>query len=203
HSPEGPLLLGEGAGWFPPNFQPEVDRILGTHGSVANPRLCATCHVAKFTVTDQATGEFVFNATGHLFRAIPCVDTQGIPTPAPDCDITQRNFTGCTTSGCHGSVEAARSAFLTANQRIADLVVELDARLALPGPAADLNPSDGRFTVADGANFNSQLAKLPGSPTHNPFLMEQLLVASIDAVNSTYALPSATMTGISLTRQLK
>jgi predicted CXXCH cytochrome family protein len=203
HSPEGPLLLGEGAGWFPPNFQPEVDRILSTHGSVANPRLCATCHVAKFTVTDQATGEFVFNATGHLFNAIPCVDAQGIPTTSQECDITQRTFTGCTTSGCHGTEETARSAFLTANQRITDLAVELDAKLALPGPAADLNPSDGRFTVADGANFNSQLAKLPGSPTHNPFLMEQLLVATIDAVNAAYGLPATSVTGVSLKRQLK
>src|SRR5918994_622973 len=203
HSPEGPLLLGEGAGWFPPNFQPEVDRILSTHGSNANPRLCATCHVAKFTVTDQATGDFVFSATGHLFNAIPCVDAQGIPTPAQDCAVTERNFTGCTTSGCHGSVEAARSAFLTANQRILDLTTELDALLALPGPAAELNPSDGIFTVADGANFNSQLAKLPGSPTHNPFLMEKLLVATIDAVNVAYGLPAASRTGVSLQRQLK
>ena len=203
HSPEGPLLLGEGAGWFPPNFQPEVDRILSTHGSLANPRLCATCHVAKFTVTDQATGDFVFNATGHLFNAIPCVDAQGIPTTAQDCAVTERTFVGCTTSGCHGSVEAARSAFLTANQRILDLTTELDAQLALPGPAAELNPSDGIFTVADGANFNSQLAKLPGSPTHNPFLMEQLLVATIDAVNLTYGLPAPSITGVSLKRQLK
>ena len=203
HSPEGPLLLGEGAGWFPPNFQPEVDRILSTHGSVANPRLCATCHVNRFEVTDQATGEFLFQATGHLFRAIPCLDPQGIPTPGPDCDVTQRSFAGCTTSGCHGSEDVARSAFLTANQRIADLVAELDARLALPGPAAELNPADGVFTVADGANFNSQLAKLPGSPTHNPFLMEQLLVATIDAVNATYALPAASITGVSLSRELR
>ena len=166
HSPEGPLLLGEGAGWFPPNFQPEVDRILSTHGSDANPRLCATCHVAKFTVTDQATGDFVFNATGHLFNAIPCVDAQGIPTPAQDCAVTERTFVGCTTSGCHGSVEAARSAFLTANQRILDLTTELDALLALPGPGR--RAQSERWNLHRGGRRQLQLAVGQASGLTNP-----------------------------------
>ena len=80
HAPESALLLGE-AGWFPPNAEIDVGEILGTHGTDRNERLCATCHVNKFTVTDEATGEFVFQSTGHLFTAIPCVDEQGIPTP--------------------------------------------------------------------------------------------------------------------------
>lgn len=202
HSPEGPLLLGEGAGWFPPGFEPEVDRILGTHGTDNNPRLCATCHIYNYEVTDQATGEFLVQSVGHLFNAIPCVDAQGVPTPETDCDVSQRQFGGCTESGCHGSPDAARSAYLTANQRIADLVAEVDALLAQPAVAADFNLNDGVFTVADGAWFNNELAKLPGTPTHNPFLAEQLLVASINAIQATYGV-TAPLTGISLERQLR
>lgn len=187
HSPEGPLLLGEGAGWIPPGFQPEVERILSSHGSVGNQRLCATCHVSSFTVTDQETGEFVFNATGHLFLAIPCVDANGIPTTDQDCAVTEREFSGCTTSGCHAIADAARSAFVTANNRIQALVDEVDALLLLV-PAGELDRNDGVFTVADGAWFNARLGELPGTPTHNPFLAEQLLVASIQVLKDTYGL---------------
>jgi predicted CXXCH cytochrome family protein len=38
HSPQGPLLIGEAVGWKPPNFT-YTERITGTHGSAANPRL--------------------------------------------------------------------------------------------------------------------------------------------------------------------
>ena len=188
HSPEGPLLLGEGAGWFPPGFQPELDRILGSHGTLGNKRTCASCHVSSFTVTDQQTGDFVFNATGHLFLAIPCVDAEGKPTTDQNCQVTERQFTGCTTSGCHTDVTAARSAFLTAKQRIDALVGTVDSLLALPGPAAQLDRTDGVFTVADGAWFNARLGELPGTSTHNPFLAEQLLIATVNAVTSEYNL---------------
>jgi hypothetical protein len=201
HSPEGPLLLGEGAGWFPPNFQPEIARILGTHGSTANPKLCATCHVLAFEVTDKETGEFLVRSVGHKFEAIPCIDANGAPTGATDCTITQRTFASCTTAGCHGTEDAARSAMTTAQARIAQLTTQVDAILALPAVAPDNKQNDGRFTVADGAWFNAQLAKLPGSPIHNPFLMEQLLIATIDQLRTTYNLP-ATSISVSLTRQI-
>ena len=52
HSPEGPTLLGL-AGWFPPGMS-AGDSIIGTHGTPSrNPKLCATCHVARFTVNRQ------------------------------------------------------------------------------------------------------------------------------------------------------
>jgi predicted CXXCH cytochrome family protein len=107
HSPEGPLLLGEGAGWFPPGFEPEIAEILGTHGSSANPRLCATCHVIAREVTDQATGAFQFRGVGHTFEAIQCVDANGIPLPVgTDCTLDQRDFTsGCTTYGMPVTVQ--------------------------------------------------------------------------------------------------
>lgn len=201
HSPEGPLLLGEGAGWFPPNFQPEIAKILGTHGSEGNPKLCATCHVAGFEISDAATGAFLVRSVGHSFEAIPCVDGSGAPTGATDCALTERTFAACSSSGCHGSQEVARSALTTARARIGQLTDQVDILLARPEVAPDNVQNDGRFTVADGAWFNSQLAKLPGSPIHNPFLMEQLLIATIDQLRQTYNIP-ATVIGVSMTRQI-
>ena len=207
HSPEGPLLLGEGAGWFPPGFEPQVTEILGTHGTTANPRLCATCHVVNYEVTDEETGDFQVRVVGHRFEAIQCVDGTGAPLPGgTDCEVTQRDFTnGCTTSGCHGSAEAARSAYTTAKTRIEGLVSDVQALLAQV-PAGQLNAGDGIFTVADGANFNAQLAALPGSPIHNPFLIEQLLLASAAALEETYGLggaPAIDMRHIDQHRELR
>lgn len=187
HSPEGPLLLGEGAGWFPPNFQPEIDQIRGTHGSAANPRLCATCHVINREITDQETGEFQLQVVGHTFQAIPCLDGNGAPLPpGTECELAQRDFTsGCTTAGCHGDATAALSAYTTATGEIADQIAQVQAQLATV-PAGELDPADGIFTVADGANFNVQLAALPGSPIHNPFLIRQLLSATSEALAAAY-----------------
>lgn len=196
HSPEGPLLLGEGAGWFPPGFEPQLSRIRGSHGSDANPRICATCHVARFEVTDPQTGDLTFQATGHLFLPIPCLDpATGRPTTDQNCTLEERSFKGCTISGCHVDETAARSAFSSAKMRIDGLVVQVDALIA-QAPAGEFNTSDGRFTVADGAWFNARLGELPGSSTHNPFLIEQLLLASINAMKKEYNL--STPAGVSL-----
>ena len=208
HSPEGPLLLGEGAGWFPPGFEPQIAEILGTHGTQANPRLCATCHVVSREITDQETGEFQLRVVGHTFEAIPCLDANGAPLPGDtECELEQRDFTsGCTTSGCHGSREAALSAYTTATTRIGNLVTEVQGKLAVV-PAGELDPSDGRFTVADGASFNVQLAALPGSPTHNPFLIEQLLLASSAALDAAYPpvppAPTALLSDVQSRRKIK
>jgi hypothetical protein len=201
HSPEGPQLLGEGAGRFPPDFQPEIDKILCTHGSSGNPKLCATCHVAGFTINDAQSGEFVVRSVGHSFKAIPCVDANGAPTNAESCTLAERTFASCATAGCHGSQDAARSAKTTADARITQLVNQLDAMLALPEVAPDNVQNDGRFTVADGAWFNSQLAKMTGSTVHNPFLIEQLLIATINQLRTTYNLP-VTVISVSLERQI-
>jgi predicted CXXCH cytochrome family protein len=194
HSPQGPLLLGT-AGWRPPGFAFADDTIVGTHGTGANPRLCATCHVNRLEVTDSLTGAFVFEASGHLFQATPCLDAQGIPTTGT-CDIAERSFAGCAISGCHGTPDVARSALTVARGRIDGLVATLDGLLGQI-PLSEFDDTDNLVTTAEGARFNSELGALRGSPAHNPFLMEALLSASIAEVRAEYGLspPQQSATG--------
>jgi predicted CXXCH cytochrome family protein len=116
HSPQGPMLLGE-AGYYPPDFQYDATRQATTHGSDANPRLCAGCHVEAFSTTDAATGDYI-GVTGHRFLPIPCVDGNGVPTGANDCADTERRFVACAASGCHASEAVARSARVTLAARL-------------------------------------------------------------------------------------
>jgi predicted CXXCH cytochrome family protein len=186
HSPEGPMLLGE-AGWWPPNMPIEPGtRIVGTHGSEANPRMCAGCHMQKIQAVDEVTGTLTIPTTGHLFEAIPCLDASGMPT-REDCAITERTFRTCTTAGCHGTENAARSAMITVRQRIDAWNADLKAQLAQV-PATETNPNDNRYTTAEGARFNSQLADRSGSVVHNPFLLEALLIASIQQIEDDYGI---------------
>jgi predicted CXXCH cytochrome family protein len=209
HAPEPALLLGE-AGWFPPDLNIDVGQILGTHGTAANPDFCATCHVNSYEITD-AEGGFVFNSTGHLFTAVPCVGDDGIPE-AGDCGYTtdDRTYGACTASGCHGTEQVAASALTVASNRIADrsktlldLLWQVDDNL--DGPGGEIDPGDGVFTIAEGALFNINLAMFPheageedptsddvtGSSTHNPFLVEALLIGSQDAVEDFYGIGAA------------
>ncbi len=192
HSPEGPVLLGY-AGWWPPNMEFPGGAIVATHGSEANPKLCAGCHVQGFDVTDES-GNFVIHATGHLFQAIPCLDENGAPT-AGDCSSEQRTFRTCVNSGCHGSEQVARSLKATAELRIETLAEELAATLEKVQPnwntcrssgCGPFNTSDGVYTTAEGAAFNYDLAVYPGSAVHNPFLLEALLTSTIKQVAKDY-----------------
>lgn len=106
HSPQGPMVLGE-AGYIPPNFVYDATRAATSHGTDANPRLCATCHMEAFDVTDAATGAFQMRSTGHSFRAVPCVDANGAPTNAATCPDAERRFSACVTGGCHTSTSIA------------------------------------------------------------------------------------------------
>ena len=74
---------------------------------------------------------------------------------------------------------------LVAQNRIANLVTEIDALLAQV-PDTEFDNSDGVITVAEGAKFNSGLGKIESSAVHNPFLTEALLTGSIDAVQDYY-----------------
>ena len=200
HSPQGPLLLGEDVGWEPPGFAYSNTAIVGTHGSEGNPRLCASCHVTGREITDPETGEFLITATGHSFDPIPCVDAQGVPTGEEDCADTERSFASCTTSGCHGSEDAARSARAIAQTRIANLVAELDALLAQV-PEDQFSSDDDVFTSAEGAEFNAGLGDISSSAIHNPFMTEALLTASIQHIRDFYNLGA--QTSVSLELQLQ
>jgi len=189
HSPEGPTLLGT-AGWFPPGMS-AADSIIGTHGTQSkNPKLCAGCHVQRFTVNDKATGKFVFQSTGHRFLATPCVDVNGQPTVDQSCTESAMTFRSCVGGGCHGSENAARSSMTTAELRAANLIAEANRLITLvkAGPRkAECNfPFPGAYTTCNGISFNANLAGRPGSIIHNPFLVERLLLASIARVKADY-----------------
>ncbi|MEX0893559.1 MAG: multiheme c-type cytochrome [Gemmatimonadota bacterium] len=186
HSPQGPLLLGTDVGWIPPNFAYEPGSIVATHGTGQNPRLCAGCHVMRSEFTDPATGEFLLNASGHLFKAIPCVNAAGLPTASEDCAPAERTYRSCTAGGCHGSEDAVRSVLGVVRIRLDALETTLNALLEQV-PAGEFNDGDGRLSTAEGARFNAQLAAQPGSAIHNPFLVEALLTASIRQVRAEYA----------------
>ena len=201
HAPEAALLVGD-AGWFPPNAEIDEGQIRGTHGSEANSGLCATCHVSSYEVTDAETGAFVFNSTGHLFTAIPCVDAAGVPV-AGDCPVStaDRSFQGCTGAGCHGDATAAFSALTSgvngvqgAADDLIGLLEQVDSGLNDADPPID--DTDPTFTIAEGAFFNYNLATHGGDVTpaavHNPFLVEALLLASITAVEDEYSIMAVT-----------
>lgn len=184
HAPEGPTLTGE-AGWFPPSFEYPPGTLVATHGSEANPRFCATCHVASYQVTDPATGGFVFQASGHLFEAVPCLNAQGVPTTG-SCAVTQRTFKSCAAVGCHTEV-SARSAFIAAESRIDQLVTSINAMIAKI-PASEFSTTDNKYTTGEGAKFNRDLAVIPGSKFHNPFLVEALLTSSMKQITIDYGI---------------
>ncbi len=180
HSPEGPTLLGT-AGWWPPDF---TGPIVSTHGSeTENPRLCAGCHVNSYEITDEVSGEFLFNATGHRFEATPCVDGQGLPIDGP-CENDAKSYASCTE--CH-SESAALLLVDQAEASVAPLIAELGSLLALVD-SAEFDPDDDVYTVAEGSRFNLELAETNGSIVHNPFLIRALLNASIAEVRDRYGL---------------
>ena len=180
-APEGPVLLGY-AGYFPANYA-GPDTIIGTHGSSANAKLCVTCHMGTQTITDS-TGGFVVSYQGHTFAAAPCLDANGVPTTG-ECDISQRSFSACATSGCHGSPAAARSAWTAVTGRLALLDSALNSQL-VQIPATEFQSTT--MNSAIGAKFNLQLAEKPGSEVHNPFLMETLLTKSIQQIQTDYGI---------------
>jgi predicted CXXCH cytochrome family protein len=196
HSPSVAMLTGE-AGWFPPGMEINIGQIVATHGSERNLAGCATCHVAGFEVTDAATGEFLIQSVGHTFDAIPCVDANGAPTGETGCDITldARNFSGCTTSGCHSSASAAQQALANTSAHIEHLAHMLHEAILLvdpngEDPGGEVDGGDGKWTVAEGGVFNHSLADFGddtySASVHNPFLIEALLVGSLKAIEDTY-----------------
>jgi predicted CXXCH cytochrome family protein len=178
HAAQGLLVIDEHAGWIPPNFQYDTTKIVGSHGTEANERLCASCHVYKFDVNDEATGDFLLTSVGHTFEAIQCLDAQGLPTEGP-CNLDDRQFGGCAVSGCHTSEDGARAAFIAVRARMnflvdqlwddtdGDEVLETTDGGLLPlvlaqaigaGELNEMNLYDDVLTPAEGAIWNAQLA---------------------------------------------
>jgi hypothetical protein len=126
HSPQGPMLLGE-AGYQPAGFQPDLQAVASTHGSAANPELCAGCHVNRLEGTDVTTGQPAVSA-GHLFLAIPGLDAGGLPDlTKPECphDEPSRSWASCTASGCHASASVAVAAFTGLSQDLDRLTKQI------------------------------------------------------------------------------
>jgi predicted CXXCH cytochrome family protein len=210
HAPQGAVLTGT-AGWWPAGY--DTTAILATHGNPdVNTRLCAGCHVNKYTVTDQVTGDFVFNSTGHLFKPIPCLDANGVPTTDNTCayNTTARTFNACAASGCHTATSALNA--FNANRSVMAVLADqiwVDNPLGTPTeidvpdpgdqgllalvPVTEYNTTDNIITVAEGVLFNMRLVAEGryangdrSKGVHNPFLAKALLAASINALNDTY-----------------
>jgi hypothetical protein len=208
HGPQGPALLGT-AGWWPSGSDTTPQAT--THGDpTANPRLCAGCHVTAFTVQDTA-GNFQLQSVGHLFRPIPCADALGNPLPGSDnsCayDAPSRNWSTCVSGGCHTSTTAAVNALAASRAVLQSLVAQLwvdvdgdrvvdsatDGGYLSLVPKADIAANDNFLSIAEGALYNVQLwgenfANHPDKSfgTHNPFLAQRQLAATIAAMKVQY-----------------
>jgi len=217
HAPQGGVLLGF-AGYRPPGFEYDTARIFGSHATDKNPRLCAGCHVTRFSVTDKLTGAFTFQATGHLMRPIPCLDGAGKPTADKTCAYTTaaRSWQSCTQSGCHASAAVAAGAFTTIRARMKFFVDQLWINTNGNG-SIDPSPTDGGLLAtlkvtkpnewksgdgilspAEGAEYNARLCGEIGQDNsdnskgiHNPFLCEALLTATISYIKTYYGFPAA------------
>jgi len=150
HGAQGLLVLGENVGWIPPDFAYDTSQMASSHGTAANPRLCATCHVVRSTITDQLTGAFAFQSVGHTFDAIPCPDANGIPIPCADAVApdTAHSFTSCSTSNCHiGGPAVARLAYQTLKGELNNYLDQIWTD----------NPSAGTVGTIDSAGIDGGL----------------------------------------------
>jgi predicted CXXCH cytochrome family protein len=130
HAPQGGVLLGT-AGWWPAGY--DTTAIAATHGNAnVNVRLCAGCHVNRFTVNDKQ-GNFTFQSVGHLFSPDPCLDSGGKPISDNTCKrpgdagytTGTRAFAGCAGSGCHNSATVAENALAAQRATIKILADQL------------------------------------------------------------------------------
>jgi predicted CXXCH cytochrome family protein len=193
HAAQGPLVLGTTIAWWPPGFA-WLEGLTASHGDTdVNPRLCGTCHVEEFEITDAATGDFVFRSVGHLFEAIPCVDAQGIPVGG-DCTNDERRFDAC--AGCHGSAAFAQLAFESFRAELDLLLMQIwtdtdDNGVLEPTDVGilpqiisarggkELDRSDTLFTFAEGVLYNAQVA---ATHTQDQVLSGRVVVAADDTV---------------------
>jgi hypothetical protein len=121
------------------------------------------------------------------------VDAAGIPTGESDCAPEERKYDTCASAGCHGSADGARGLQINAENQIAADADDLEALIAQI-PATEFDETDDRYTVGEGAQFNLELARSTGAAVHNPFLIEALLLATINEVESRYGLAAPART---------
>jgi hypothetical protein len=189
HGSQGPVLFGT-AGYFPPGTTYDTAAILTTHGSSANPRLCAGCHVNTQTGVDAFGTSISF--TGHSFHPLPCLRQKSPPivdtTYTNGCayDVPSRSWASCT--ACHGNEATAAQRLnqfrdekegylhtlwvdVNGNQTVDIFPTDSGylAKIKLNAPN-DLNfttpPYSTILTPAKGALFNAQLTgeRLTGHP---------------------------------------
>jgi predicted CXXCH cytochrome family protein len=194
-------LVAANAGWFPPGSGLQPGSVTHAHGQAE--RLCASCHVVRQTVVDEATGE-EFYGQGHRFIAAPCVDASGMPTGRTGCALTAeaRDFTGCLE--CHSNeaevetlLDGAVTRLLPKVRTLAGMLARIDPNGSAPGGEIS---QDYAFTPADGAYFTLTVAlsgagagtdpqvrrALAAAVSHNPALTEALLDAAIEALDAAY-----------------
>ncbi|HUL70330.1 MAG TPA: multiheme c-type cytochrome [Gemmatimonadales bacterium] len=214
HGAQGPVLFGT-AGYFPPGTVYDTTAILTTHGSTANPRLCAGCHVNQLTGVDAGGNPVAY--VGHSFHPLPCL-MPGSPgvvdttfTNACPFDEPSRSWGACSASGCHPSAAQAISRFDGLRTEVGGYLntIWVDAnhnKVVDPFPTdsgylakvklnqpGDLDNSTNTITPAKGALFNAQLTgdSLFDHPdgshgVHNPFLYRALLQSSIADLLANY-----------------
>jgi hypothetical protein len=169
-------------------------------------------------VTDELTGAFTFQATGHLMRPIPGLDATGKPTADKTCaySATARSWQTCSGSGCHANAVSAANIFNDSRNLMKSftdqLWVDVNASGSLQAAPADAgllptvratrpeewSNTDNIITPAEGAEFNARLCGEYGQSTsdnskgvHNPFLCRALLIATVNYVRAYYELPAA------------
>ena len=127
------------------------------------------------------------------FLATPCVAASGLPLDdQTNCQPGNMTFRSCVASGCHGTETAARNAMNTANLRIANLVTQANtlitqAKAGAKGAECTFSATKP-YSTCMGMQFNISVATKVGGVIHNPFLVEQLMLASINQMKKDYNL---------------
>lgn len=187
HGTQGPVLFGT-AGYFPPGSSYDTTEILTTHGSSANPRLCAGCHVNKLTGVDAGGNTITFS--GHSFHPLPCLQSKNPAvvdtTYTNDCpyDAPSRSWASCTNSGCHASetiavqrlnqFEAERDDYVHTLWVDVNHNQTVDAFPADSGYLAEVklnHPNDLNFTTAP---YNTVITPAKGALFNTQMLAEDL-----------------------------
>jgi predicted CXXCH cytochrome family protein len=197
HSPQGTTFLGI-SGWRPAGFTWDSTNLTTHSNPAANPLLCAGCHVDTLSVL--VAGKVAWRYTGHSFYAIPCVSATGIDS-TNSCDDSGRSFAACTVSGCHSSEAVAQTYFESLSSEMTYLAgvlwtdvngngkIDAGDTGLLTKVASTEFKRDAVITVAEGALFNVQLVTSDRSNgVHNPPYLRALLLATINAVKTQYAL---------------